>query len=79
MVPENIRGYIVMPKTVEIVDSMKRNRMHRIVYAVAKIIGRVTAQEIATDVYNVSPEAQQLTLYEMLLLDRTGNRNTHGR
>ena len=78
-VPETICGYIVMPKTVEIVDSMERRRMHHMADAVAKIIGREAAQELATDIDNAPPEAQQLTPYEMSLLDRAGNRNTHGR
>ena len=50
-----------MPKTVATVDSMERRRMHGFVDAFAKIIGREAAQELATDIANAPPEAQQLT------------------
>ncbi len=40
---------------------MERRRMHGFVDAFAKIIGREAAQELATDIANAPPEAQQLT------------------
>lgn len=40
---------------------MERRRMHGFVDAVARIIGRDAAQELATDIANAPPEAQQLT------------------
>lgn len=69
----------MMPKPAEIVDAMERRRIHHMTDAVAKIIGREAALELATDVYNAQSEEQQLTPYEISLLDRARDHNTHGR
>ena len=74
---DSARG-IMMPKPAETVDAMERRRIDYMTDAIAKIIGREAAQELATDVYNAPPAAQQLTPYELSLLSRAGNRNAQG-
>ena len=71
---DSARG-IMMPKPAETVDAMERRRIDYMTDAIAKIIGREAAQELATDVYNDQTEEQQLTPYELSLLSRAGKRN----
>ena len=68
-----------MPKPTEIVDAMERCRIDYMTDAMARIIGREAAQELATDVYNAQSEEQQLTPYQISLLQRAQNHNAKRR
>ena len=62
-----------------IVDASERRRIDYMTDAVARIIGREAAQELATDVYNAEPEEYQLTPYEVSLLERAEKHNAQRR
>lgn len=60
---------------VQMVDQTEARMQRRVVDAVAEIVGRDIADELAEDVYGAPPPAQQLTPDELALLARAEEEN----
>ena len=54
------------------VEQSEARLRDRVTDAVAEVVGRELAEELAADVYDAPPPAQKLTAYELSLLARAG-------